>query len=59
VYWGTARGDYQNQRVINNAAATSSVVTDLAAGRWYFAVSALHVGGTESGKSNEASKLIQ
>ena len=59
VYWGTASGVYQNQRVISNAAATSSVVTDLAAGRWYFAVSALHVSGTESGKSNEASKLIR
>ena len=59
VYWGTASGVYQNQRVINNAAATTSVVSDLAAGRWYFAVSALDMSGAESGKSNEASKLLQ
>lgn len=58
VYWGTASGVYQDRRVINNAAATTSVVSNLAPGRWYFAVSALNASGAESQKSNEASKLI-
>jgi hypothetical protein len=58
VYWGTASGVYQEQRVINNAGATTSIVDNLAPGRWYFAVSALSASGAESQKSNQATKLI-
>jgi hypothetical protein len=59
VYWGTASGVYQEQRTINNPAATTTVVSNLTSGRWYFAVTALDTSGAESGKSNQASKLIQ
>jgi hypothetical protein len=59
VYWGTASGLYQEQRIVNNPAATTWVVNNLTAGRWYFAVSAVDLSGAESGKSSEASKLIQ
>jgi len=45
---------------ISAGAATSYTVTGLATGRqYYFAVTSVDTTGTESGYSNEASKLIQ
>jgi hypothetical protein len=59
LYWGTTSGVYSRQLAINNPLTRTWTLNDLPAGRWFFAVSALDVSGSESAKSNEASKLIQ
>lgn len=58
VYYGTS-ADLLNQNVpVNDANATSAVVSNLATGTWYFAVTAVNGAGVESDLSNTASKTI-
>ena len=59
LYWGTASGVYSRQLTINNPLTTTWTLTNLPAGRWFFAVAALDVSGLESAKSNEATRLIE
>jgi hypothetical protein len=59
VYWGPAAGNYPNSVTLTNAGLTSYVVSNLAPGTYYFAVAARNSAGTESAKSNAASKTIQ
>ncbi len=58
VYWGRTQGSYTNSVTVNNPGLATYVIDQLTSGRWYFAVSAMAVGGAESAKSNEANKLI-
>jgi hypothetical protein len=61
VYWGTARGNYQQARGsgLTAGTATAYTVRDLPAGRtYYFAVTAQDSSGVESDFSAEASKAI-
>jgi hypothetical protein len=59
VYWGTSAGSYSNSVTLNNAGLTSYVVSSLAPGTYYFAVTALNSSGVESAKSNSGSKTIK
>jgi hypothetical protein len=59
VYWGPAAGNYPNSVTLSNAGLTSYVVSNLAPGTYYFAVAARNSAGTESVKSNAASKTIR
>jgi hypothetical protein len=58
VYWGPAVGNYTSSVTLNTAGLTSYVVSNLAPGTYYFAVSALNSGGLESALSNSALKTI-
>lgn len=59
VYWGTTAGSYTNSVTLNNAGLSSYVVSSLAPGTYYFAVTALNSSGVESAKSNSGSKTIR
>lgn len=59
VYWGPAAGNYTSSVALNNAGLSAYVVTNLAPGRYYFAVTAMSSTGAESAFSNVASKVIQ
>jgi hypothetical protein len=50
-------GSYGQSATIN-AAATRQLVLPLAAGTWFFVVTALDAAGKESARSNEASNTI-
>lgn len=56
VYFGNASGIYDGFKTTPNQ--TTYTVTDLAAGTYYFAVSALDAAGNESGYSNEVSAAV-
>jgi uncharacterized protein YjdB len=56
IYYGTASGSYTT--VIDVGNVTTSVVGNLTSGTYYFAVTAYDVYGSESGYSNEGSKVI-
>ena len=57
VYWGASSRSYDGSQAINSPAVTEWDVT-LAAGSYFFAVTALNDGGDESGFSNEVLKEI-
>jgi hypothetical protein len=57
VYWGTAPRTYSANASVSGA-GTTSYTTNLAAGTWYFAVSAVDSTGAESARSNEVSKTV-
>jgi hypothetical protein len=57
VYYGNKSGSYSQSVTINNA-TTTQLVLPLAAGTWFFVVTALDAAGTESARSNESSKTI-
>lgn len=57
VYYGTSPGNYT--ATINAGNVTTYMVSGLAPGTYYFAVTAVNSGGAESGYSNEAGKAIQ
>ncbi len=57
LYYGTAPGQYSNYVVCGNV--TICTVTSLAAGTYYFAVTAYDASGGQSGFSNEVSTIIQ
>ena len=59
VYWGTSASSLSNSVTLNNAGLTSYVVSSLAPGTYYFAVSALNSSGVESAKSNSGTKTIR
>jgi putative Ig domain-containing protein len=59
VYWGTAPGNYTSSVTIMNPGLATYVVGNLTPSTYYFAVTALNSGGTESVFSNVASKTIQ
>jgi hypothetical protein len=59
IRWGTTQGTYPNSVLINNASARTYTVSNLAAGRWYFVITAVNSSGTESPYSNAVSKLVQ
>ena len=58
VYYGTALGDYPQVINIDDPAATSYRVENLASGRHYFAVTAYDINDSESAPSAAASKVI-
>jgi Fibronectin type III domain len=58
VYYGTNSSNLTQTVDIVGATVTSYVVRGLAAGTYYFAVSAYNGSGLESAKSNVASKTI-
>jgi hypothetical protein len=58
IYYGTSdKALWYTTKVPKNQ--TTYVVKDLPPGTWYFAVSAYTTGGTESARSNVASKTIK
>jgi hypothetical protein len=57
IYAGTSSGNLQFRTMVN-ALDTTIVVDNLAAGTYFFAVTAVSVTGAESGFSNIASKTI-
>lgn len=59
VYWGTTEGHYPNTATIDNAGLASYVVEQLAPARWFFVVTAISTGGTESGFSNVFSHTVR
>jgi hypothetical protein len=58
VYYGNDPAVLSNSIVLNGAANNSYVVTNLAAGTWYFSVRAYNSAGVESDSSATASKTI-
>jgi hypothetical protein len=58
VSWGTAQGVYPNSALVSNPAATSFVVSPLAAANWFFVVTAINSAGRESAFSNVATKTV-
>jgi len=58
VYWGTSPGSYPNGVTLNNPGLLAYVVDMLAAGTWYFVVTALNSFGGESSPSDVASATI-
>lgn len=58
IHYGTSAQAMYSVEVLENPGQTTSVVTGLAPGTWYFAVSAYTTSGNESGLSNVASKTI-
>lgn len=58
IYWGTTRGSYPYSAQVSNAATRAHMVTGLASGTWYFAVTALSSNGVESAYSNVWQKTI-
>jgi fibronectin type III domain protein len=58
VYWGTEPGRYPNAQRVTNPSAVSHTLNGLAAGRWYFVVTAVNAEGRESTYSTSASKLV-
>jgi len=58
IYYGTSQSAMTQMVAVANAAATTYQVTNLAAGTWYFAITAYSTAGTESAKSNIGNKTI-
>jgi hypothetical protein len=57
VYWGPASREYTFIANVKGARSTAHTVT-LAAGTWFFAVTAINSRGEESAKTNEVSKIV-
>ena len=58
IHYGTASGSYDQSVTVNNAGISTFVIENLAAGTYYFTISAVTTNGTESEMSAEASKTI-
>jgi hypothetical protein len=58
VYYGMRRGILDRIQDVPDAQATSTIVTGLLPGTWYFAISAYSVGNVESVASTPVSKEI-
>jgi len=58
VVFGTSASNLNQSKAINDAAATSTTISALGAGTWYFAVRAVNSGGVESANSTVVSKTI-
>jgi hypothetical protein len=59
LYWGATPGSYTQSTRIDDAAARSHTVGNLAVGQWYFVVTAINAAGVESFHSNEFVKTVQ
>lgn len=57
LYYGTSSGAYTKN--VNAGTGTTYVLNNLSPGTYYFALTAMNTGGTESSFSNEAVKTIQ
>ena len=58
IYYGTQSGALSTRIDVNNPGVSSYVVTNLAAGAWFFAVTAVDSTGAESDRSNVASLTV-
>ncbi|HSY07427.1 MAG TPA: putative Ig domain-containing protein [Steroidobacteraceae bacterium] len=58
IYYGTSAGNLNQSVQIANPGLVTYVLSDLAAGTWYFSVNAYSTTGAESVVSNIASKTI-
>jgi predicted phage tail protein len=59
VFYGTNPGSLSNVVNVAGASSTSTSVTGLAAGTYYFAVATVNSSGVQSVASNVASKVVQ
>ena len=59
IYYGTAASNLNQSAQVGNPNATSYVLTNLAAGTWYFGIVDYTASGAESDLSNIASKTVQ
>ena len=58
VYWGTSQGTYPNSVTLNNPGLATYVVGNLVSGTYFFVVTSFNTTGSESSRSNSASKTI-
>jgi hypothetical protein len=58
LFYGRQPGEYANQVRIRNPGITRYVVDDLAAGTWYFVMTAFDADGLESDFSEEAVRSV-
>jgi Fibronectin type III domain len=58
IHYGTASGKYTQTITVSNPGLATYVVTDLAVGKYYFAVTAYSSAGTESAPSSEVSTTV-
>jgi len=58
IYYGTSTTRLTQEIILNTASETTYVINNLAAGTYYFVVTAVSSTGTESVQSNVASKTI-
>lgn len=58
IYYGSSSSSLTQSIKISGASISTYVVDNLAAGTWYFAVTAVNAAGAESEKSTVASKKI-
>ena len=58
IHYGTASQKYTQTITVSNPGLVTYVVTNLAAGRYYFAVTAYSSAGTESARSAEVSTTV-
>jgi hypothetical protein len=58
VYYGTQSASLTTRIDLNNPGLSSYVVTNLASGTWFFAVTAVDSTGSESDRSNVASMTV-
>ena len=58
IHYGTASGKYTQTITVGNPGLATYVVTNLAAGKYYFAVTAYSSAGTESTPSAEVSTTV-
>lgn len=58
IHYGAAPGKYTQTITVSNPGLATYVVTDLAAGTYYFAVTAYSSDGTESSLSSEVSTTV-
>ncbi len=59
IYYGTSANAMNQSVQIANAGLTSYVISNLAAGSWFFSVKSYTSAGSESDASNTATKTIQ
>ncbi len=58
LYFGTSRGIYPNEILINNPGISDYVVENLAPATYYFVATAINTSGMESAYSNEVSRTV-
>jgi hypothetical protein len=58
IYYGKSASSMTTTITVASAGTTSYTVSNLAAGTWYFSVSAYTTSGTQSAKSNVGSKAV-